>query len=472
MLRCKYLISFSIAVFMELKELIVIGGGLAGTEAAWQAAEAGIQVKLYEMRPRQTTPAHVSDQLAELVCSNSLGSDLVHKAPGLLKAELRGLGSLILRCAEETAVPAGSSLAVDREGFAVAVTEAIEGHPNIQLVREELTAVPDQPCIIATGPLTSPALTNEISKLTGQEYLYFYDALSPIVNLDSIDMTTAFRKSRYDKGEQEDGDYINCPLNKEEYMAFHEALLAAETIRLKQFEREDPKFFEGCMPIEVMAQRGEKALAFGPMRPVGLIDPRSGKRPFAVVQLRQDNIAGSLYNIVGFQTNLRWGEQRRVLRLIPGLEKAEFLRYGMMHRNTYINSPAMLHPTMQYRGRADLFFAGQIVGVEGYVGNAGSGLLAGINAARMLNGQHPVNLPTNTMMGALAHYVTHAEAKNFQPMKANFGLFAPPQQQLGKSDRYRWYSERALTALRRFTRTYGISYDRTLAERALLQAAS
>ncbi|MEM7112747.1 MAG: methylenetetrahydrofolate--tRNA-(uracil(54)-C(5))-methyltransferase (FADH(2)-oxidizing) TrmFO [Chloroflexota bacterium] len=452
---------------MKTQELIVIGGGLAGTEAAWQAAEAGIQVKLYEMRPRQTTPAHTTNNLAELVCSNSLGSNLVYKAPGLLKAELRGLGSIILRCAEKTAVPAGSSLAVDRDGFAAAVSEAIEGHPNITLVREEVTAVPDQPCIIATGPLTSPALTAEISKLTGQEYLYFYDALSPIVSLESVNMDIAFRKSRYDKGEQEDGDYINCPLNKEEYHAFYEALLEAETITLKQFEREDPKFFEGCMPIEAMAQRGEKALAFGPMRPVGLIEPRSGKRPFAVVQLRQDNIAGSLYNLVGFQTNLRWGEQRRVLRLIPGLEKAEFLRYGMMHRNTYINSPAMLHPTMQYRGRADLFFAGQIVGVEGYVGNAGSGLLAGINAARFLTGKHPVNLPTNTMMGALAHYVTHAEPKNFQPMKANFGLFPLPQHQLNKADRYRWYSQRALTALRRFARSYSLNYNREIAEQAL-----
>ncbi|MCB9432778.1 MAG: methylenetetrahydrofolate--tRNA-(uracil(54)-C(5))-methyltransferase (FADH(2)-oxidizing) TrmFO [Ardenticatenaceae bacterium] len=449
---------------MQTNELIVIGGGLAGTEAAWQAAELGVHVKLVEMRPRQQTPAHVSDRLAELVCSNSLGSDLVHKAPGLLKAELRGLGSLILRCAAETAVPAGSSLAVDREGFGERVTAAIENHPNIELVREEVTAVPDQPCIIASGPLTSPALTADIAGLSGKDHLYFYDALSPIVAIESVDMNIAFRKSRYDEGEQDDGDYINCPLNREEYDAFCAALLAAETITLKQFEQEDPHFFEGCMPIEVMAARGQKALAFGPMRPVGLIDPRTGKRPFAVVQLRQDNLAGSLYNIVGFQTNLRWGDQARVLRLIPGLEKAEFMRYGMMHRNTYINAPTMLHPTMQYRNRADLFFAGQIVGVEGYVGNAGSGLLAGINAARLLQGQHPVILPTTTMMGALAHYVTHAEAKSFQPMKANFGLFAPPQQQIGKSERYRWYAERALTALRRFARESGLRYDRAVAE--------
>ncbi|MCA9932441.1 MAG: methylenetetrahydrofolate--tRNA-(uracil(54)-C(5))-methyltransferase (FADH(2)-oxidizing) TrmFO, partial [Anaerolineales bacterium] len=319
-----------------LEELIVIGGGLAGSEAAWQAAELGVQVRLYEMRPQRSTPAHVSDRLAELVCSNSLGSSLPHKAPGLLKAELRGLGSLILACAEETAVPAGSSLAVDRNNFAALVTERIAAHPNIELVREEATAVPHTPCIIASGPLTSSALTESISQLTGQQYLYFYDALSPIVNYDTVNLDVAFRQSRYDKGEQEEGDYLNCPMTKEEYGRFHAALLQAETITLRQFEQEDPHFFEGCMPIEVMAGRGEDSLAFGPMRPVGLIDPRNGKRPYAVVQLRQDNLVGSLYNIVGFQTNLKWGDQRRVLRLIPGLENAEFMRYGMMHRNTYI----------------------------------------------------------------------------------------------------------------------------------------
>jgi methylenetetrahydrofolate--tRNA-(uracil-5-)-methyltransferase len=446
------------------KELIVIGGGLAGTEAAWQAAELGISVRLYEMRPQQATPAHVTSNLAELVCSNSLGSDLPNKAPGLLKAELRGLGSLILACAEETAVPAGSSLAVDRDGFAELVTAKIATHPCIELVREEMTHIPDTPCIIATGPLTSSALTGEISQLSSQEYLYFYDALSPIVNFETIDMTTAFRQSRYDNGEQEEGDYINCPLNEAEYERFHQALVAAETITLRQFEQEDPHFFEGCMPIEVMANRGREALAYGPMRPVGLLDPRTGKRPYAVVQLRQDNLAGSLYNIVGFQTNLKWGEQRRVLRLIPGLETAEFMRYGMMHRNTYINSTQLLHPSLQYRNRADLFFAGQIVGVEGYVGNAGTGLLAGINAARLLNGQHPVILPPLTMLGALCHYVTHAEAKNFQPMKANFGLFPLPEHKLGKSERYQWYADRALTALRRFARTNGIRYYRERAE--------
>lgn len=444
--------------------LIIIGGGLAGTEAAWQAAELGVPVRLVEMRPRQTTPAHETDQLAELVCSNSLGSFLPHKAPGLLKAELRGLGSLILRCAEATAVPAGTSLAVDRETFAQQVTQAIETHPNIELIREEATAVPDQPAIIASGPLTSGPLTAAITELTGQESLYFYDALAPIVHHDSINLDIAFRQSRHD-GEEGEGDYINCPMTKEEYERFHTAVLNAETITLRQFEQEDPHFFEGCMPIEQLARRGEKALAFGPMRPVGLVDPRTGQRPFAVVQLRQDNLAGSLYNIVGFQTNLKWGEQRRVLRLIPGLENAEFLRYGMMHRNTYINAPLLLHPTMQFRRRADLFFAGQIVGVEGYMGNAASGLVAGLNGARFLRGQHPVIFPPNTMLGALCHYVTHAAPKHFQPMKANFGILPPPEQKMGKAERYRWYSQRALTALRRMTRANGVRFDREAAEK-------
>ncbi len=446
------------------KQLIIIGGGLAGTEAAWQAAELGLEVQLWEMRPQRETPAHVTGDLAELVCSNSLGSNLPHKAPGLLKAELRGLGSLILECAQATAVPAGSSLAVDREGFAALVTEKIESHPRIELMRQEATAVPPTPAIIASGPLTSPALAADIARLTGQEYLYFYDALSPIVSHDSINLDIAFRQSRYDDGEELDGDYLNCPLTRAEYDVFYQALLTAETITLKQFEQEDPHFFEGCMPIEAMARRGEKSLAFGPMRPVGLVDPRDGKRPFAVVQLRQDNLIGSLYNIVGFQTNLRWGEQKRVLRLIPGLENAEFLRYGMMHRNTYINAPQMLHPTMQFRARADLFFAGQITGVEGYVGNAATGLLAGVNAARLLLGRHPVIPPPHTMLGALCHYITHAEAKTFQPMKANFGLFDQPPQKTGKKDRYQWYSERALTALRRFARANDLRYDRERAE--------
>ncbi len=446
-------------------DLIIIGGGLAGTEAAWQAARAGINVHLYEMRPKVKTPAHNSDRLAELVCSNSLGSFLVDKAPGLLKAELRGLGSLILDCAGKAAVPAGSSLAVDRDVFAELVTQQVESNPNIELHRQEVQVVPDQPVIIASGPLTSPSLTLQLQQLSGQEHLYFYDAVSPIVHAESINMNTAFRQSRYDEGEEQQGDYINCPMTESEYNRFYEALLSAETISLKQFEKEDPHFFEGCMPLEILAGRGRKALAFGPMRPVGLVDPRSEKRPYAVVQLRQDDLAGTLYNIVGFQTNLRWGEQRRVLRLIPGLENAEFLRYGMLHRNTYINSPRLLHPTLQFRSRADLFFAGQITGVEGYVGNAGTGLVAGINAARLLGGHPPVIFPTNTMIGALCHYVTHAGVNSFQPMKANFGLFQPPPQKMAKRDRYTWYSERALTSLRRFTRDNDVWFDQVMAEK-------
>ncbi len=445
------------------KELIVVGGGLAGSEAAWQAAEAGIDVRLYEMRPGRMTPAHETSWLAELVCSNSLGSNLPHKAPGLLKAELRGLGSLILDCATQTAVPAGSSLAVDRERFAQLVTERISSHPRITLVAEEVPAIPDAPVIIASGPLTSSSLAEDIAGLTGHEYLYFYDAVSPIVQAETIDMNIAFRQSRYDKGEQEEGDYINCPMTRDEYEQFVGALRTAETITLKQFEREDPHFFEGCMPIEALAARGHEALAFGPMRPVGLIDPRTNRRPHAVVQLRQDNLIGSLYNIVGFQTNLKWGDQKRVLRLIPGLENADFARYGMMHRNTYINSPVMLQPTMQYRNRVDLFFAGQIVGVEGYVGNAGTGLLAGVNAARYLTGRHPVILPPTTMLGALCHYVTHSAMKDFQPMKANFGILPPLPPRPGKEERGRHYAERALTAMRRFAREHGLRYDPAMA---------
>jgi methylenetetrahydrofolate--tRNA-(uracil-5-)-methyltransferase len=447
-----------------MAELIVVGGGLAGTEAAWQAAEQGVTVRLYEMRPQRQTPAHVTNRLAELVCSNSLGSVVPTKAPGLLKAELRGLGSLLLDCAMRASVPAGSSLAVDRELFTQCVEERIAAHPRIELVREEVTAIPGSPAIIASGPLTSEALTAAITRLSGQEYLYFFDALSPIVNAETIDMSKAFRASRYEQGQEEEGDYINCPMNREEYERFVAAVRDAEQIELRDFEQAGAEFFEGCLPVEIIARRGDDALRFGPMRPVGIADPHTGRRPYAVVQLRQDNLAGTLYNIVGFQTNLRWGEQKRVLRLIPGLENAEFMRYGMMHRNTYINSPALLQPTMQYRNRADLFFAGQIVGVEGYVGNAGSGLLAGINAARLLQDRHPVILPPQTMMGALAHYITHAAPKDFQPMKANFGILPPPESRMGKQERYAYYTRRALTALRRFTRDFDIPFDRAAAE--------
>ncbi len=431
--------------------LNVIGGGLAGSEAAWQAAQRGVDVVLWEMRPQRMTPAHVTDRLAELVCSNSLGSDLLDRAGGLLKAELRRLGSLIMACADETRVPGGGALAVGREAFAQMVTERIATHPRITLRREEVTHIPDGPTVIATGPLTSDALAKEIAALVGTEYLYFYDALAPIVRAESIDMRVAFRASRYGRGEQEAGDYINCPMTEDEYRAFVEALLSAERIPLRHFEQEDPAFFEGCLPIEVLAARGPDALAFGPLRPVGLIDPRTGKRPYAVVQLRQDDIAGTLYNMVGFQTNLRWPEQQRVFRMIPGLEQAEFVRFGQMHRNTFLNAPVLLRPTMQYRGRDDLFFAGQITGVEGYVGNAGTGLLAGINAARLLQGEPLWVLPRETMLGALIYYICHAEPQHFQPMKATFGLLPPLERPIrDKRKRYTAYAIRALETLERF----------------------
>jgi len=424
--------------------ITVVGGGLAGSEAAWQAAERGVQVILCEMRPQNRTPAHVSDWLAELVCSNSLGSDLPDRAAGLLKAELRYLHSLLLACADETRVPAGGALAVDRELFAAEVTRRVEAHPRVRVVREEVAAIPEGPTIIATGPLTSEALAESIATLTGQEHLYFYDALAPIVTADSIDMSVAFRASRYGKG---DADYINCPMTEEEYERFVEALVSAERIPLRDFEPD--RFFEGCLAVEVMAARGQETLAFGPLRPVGLTDPRTGRRPHAVVQLRQDNLAATLYNIVGFQTNLRYGEQERVFRLIPGLERAEFVRYGQMHRNTFINAPVLLEPTMGFRARPGLFFAGQITGVEGYVGSVGSGWVAGVNAARFTLGQGLLVLPPTTMLGALCHYVSHAEPETFQPMKANFGLMPPLDPPVrNKRKRYQAYVARALDDLK------------------------
>ncbi len=405
------------------EKVIVIGGGLAGTEAAWQLAERGIQTTLYEMRPKRKTGAHVTNRLGELVCSNSLGSKLPDRATGLLQYELRMLKSLLLDAAQKTAVPAGGALAVDREGFAEIITEAIEGHANIQVIREEVTDIPqDTPVIIATGPLTSEPLAKKIAKLSGQEHLYFYDAISPIVEADTINMEIAYRGNRYDRGDTEEGDYINCPLNKEEYFRFVNALKDANVIELRDFELEDPNFFEGCIPIEQLASRGEETLRYGPMRSVGLDDPRTGRWPYAVVQLRRDNLVGTLYNIVGFQTNLKWNEQREVLRLIPGLENAMFARMGQMHRNTFINAPTLLKQTMQYRDRADLYFAGQITGMEGYMGNVASGLLAAVNLARHLNGKSEWIPPKTTMLGALSHYITHAEPKDFQPMKANFGI--------------------------------------------------
>lgn len=429
-----------------MTDVIVIGGGLAGTEAAWQLAQRGLNVKLYEMRPNKTTGAHVSDRLGELVCSNSLGSKLPDRATGLLQNELKLLQSLLIQCAEDSAVAAGGALAVDREQFAERVTTAISEHPNIEVVREEVTAIPaDTPTIIATGPLTSPALAQDIGRLTGESYLYFYDAISPIVTSESIDMSIAFKGNRYDRGEDDEGDYINCPLNKDEYEAFVRALADAETIELRDFEREDPNFFEGCVPVEQLAKRGPDTLAFGPMRPVGIWNPHTNQRPHAVVQLRQDNLAGTLYNIVGFQTNIRWAEQAEILKMIPGLQDAEFIRLGQMHRNTFINAPTLLNATMQFRKRENLYFGGQITGVEGYAGNIATGLLASINLARQLSGKSAWVPPITTMIGSLSHYVTHAEPKDFQPMKANFGIFPPLEKHVkGKRDRKQAYAERAL----------------------------
>jgi methylenetetrahydrofolate--tRNA-(uracil-5-)-methyltransferase len=435
--------------------LNVVGGGLAGSEAAWQAAERGVEVVLWEMRPERTTPAHVTDKLAELVCSNSLGSNLPDRASGLLKEELRRMDSLIMACADEAQVPAGGALAVGRERFSELVTERITRHPRITLRRKEATHIPGGPTVIASGPLTSNALAEDIGRLVGEDYLYFYDALAPIVKAESIDMSVAFRASRYERGDMEAGDYINCPFTEEEYDRFIEALLSAERIELRDFEAEDASFFEGCLPVEVLAGRGHAALAYGPLRPVGLTDPHTGRRPHAVVQLRQDNVAGTLYNIVGFQTNLRWPEQRRVLRMIPGLENAEFARLGQMHRNTFLNSPPLIRPTLQFKGRDDLFFAGQITGVEGYVGNAGTGLLAGVNAARLMQSKALWTLPPGTMLGALVNYVTTAEPDHFQPMKANMGLLPPLEPPVrNKRERYRAYSERALDSLERYMRAH------------------
>ncbi len=434
-----------------MPDLVVIGGGLAGSEAAWQAAEQGLAVDLCEMRPARTTPAHASDLLAELVCSNSLGSKLVDRAPGLLKEELRHLGSLVVQCADATAVPAGGALAVDREAFARTVTERVEAHPCITLRRQEMTAIPQGlPAVVATGPLTSPDLAESIARLTGSAYLYFYDAMAPIITADSIDMTIAFRASRYGHGGGE-GDYINCPMNQNEYERFVGELAGAETTALRDFEREDPNFFEACLPVEVLGRRGYQALAFGPLKPVGLTDPRTGRRPYAVVQLRQDNHSATLYNLVGFQTNLTWGEQERVFRLIPGLARAEFVRLGQMHRNTFINAPALLLSTMQLRKQADLFFAGQITGTEGYVGSVASGYVAGLNAARLVSGLDPVSFPTTTMIGALCSYVSNASPDGFQPMKANFGLLPPLDPHVRKKrERYAAYARRGLADLQRF----------------------
>jgi methylenetetrahydrofolate--tRNA-(uracil-5-)-methyltransferase len=426
----------------------VVGAGLAGSEAAWQIAKRGVKVKLFEMRPVKQTPAHHTDKFAELVCSNSLRANTLTNAVGVLKEEMRRLDSVIIRAADHCAVPAGGALAVDRHEFAAHVTELVKNHPNVTVVNEEVTAIPEGPTVIATGPLTSEALSSSLQNLTGEDYLYFYDAAAPIIEKDSIDMDKVYLKSRYDKGE---AAYLNCPMTEEEFNRFYEALISAETVPLKEFEKEI--FFEGCMPIEVMASRGRKTMLFGPMKPVGLEDPRTGKRPYAVVQLRQDDAAGTLYNIVGFQTHLKWGPQKEVLQLIPGLENAEIVRYGVMHRNTFINSPKVLESTYQFKNRSDLFFAGQMTGVEGYVESAASGLIAGINAARLLEGEEPLEFPHETAIGSMAKYITTANPKNFQPMNANFGLFPElPVRIKGKQERNEQHAMRALETIQNFVK--------------------
>jgi methylenetetrahydrofolate--tRNA-(uracil-5-)-methyltransferase len=440
-------------------DLIIIGGGLAGCEAAWQVAQRGFYVHLYEMRPGKTTGAHTTDNLAELVCSNSLGSLLPDRASGILKAELSRLNSMLLDCALKAAIPAGSALAVDREIFSQLVTKNITSHPNIKVIRKEFTEIPETPVIIASGPLTSPELSSAIVSLSGETHLFFYDAIAPIVARDSIDMNVAFRASRYDSGVLQEGDYINCPLNEKEYYEFVDSLVTAERIELKEFELdlEDgvqsgfSHYFEGCLPVEIIARRGKQSLAFGPMRPTGLTNPISGRRPYAVVQLRQDNLAGNLFNIVGFQTNLKFSEQKRVLRMIPGLEKAEFYRFGQMHRNTFIASPKLLLPTLQSRNRADLLFAGQITGVEGYLGNIATGLLAGINSAHILKNEEPLSLPNTTMLGALCYYISNADMKDFQPMKSNLGILPPLDVKIkSKQERAKAFAERSASDLEMF----------------------
>jgi methylenetetrahydrofolate--tRNA-(uracil-5-)-methyltransferase len=448
----------------KCSDLIIVGGGLAGSEAAWQAAIRGINVRLFEMRPVTETGAHTSPYLAELVCSNSLGSNLPDRAAGVLKDELRSLGSLLIDCADVTAVPAGGALAVDRELFAQKVTDRIENHPNIHIIRQEVVEIPESPAIISSGPLTSPKFTEAIQNLTGYSQIYFYDALSPIVNQDSINMEIAYQASRYGKSqEQGGGDYINCPMTDDEYYHFVDELIHAERISLLNIDNEintgvragAHKFFEGCLPIEIIATREKDALAYGPLRPVGLTDPRTSQHSYAVVQLRQDNLAKTLYNLVGFQTNLKYSEQERVFRLIPGLEKVDFARYGQMHRNTFIFSPALLNPTLQFKQREDLFFAGQITGVEGYVGNIATGLLAGWNAANYLLGDPLVVLPPETIIGALCNYITHADVKDFQPMKANFGILPELDGKIkGKRERAAAFTERSKFALRTFRDSY------------------
>jgi methylenetetrahydrofolate--tRNA-(uracil-5-)-methyltransferase len=401
---------------MKDKTVTVIGAGLAGSEAAWQLVRRGFHVRLIEMRPKVSTEAHQSDRFAELVCSNSLRSNQLTNAVGLLKEEMRLLDSLIIQAADQTSVPAGSALAVDRIGFSSFITETLKNHPLVEVVCDEVTEIPEGNVIIATGPLTSKSLSSKIIEITGESTFYFYDAAAPIIEKNSIDFSIAYYKSRYDKG---DADYINCPMTKQQFEEFYHELINAQVVPLKEFEKEI--YFDGCMPFEEMAKRGVKTLTFGPMKPVGLW--QDGKpRPYAVVQLRRDDAADTLYNIVGFQTHLTWGEQKRIIRMIPGLQNAEIVRFGVMHRNSYLNSPIVLKETYQSKVRDDLFFAGQMTGVEGYVESAASGLLAGINMAKFLSGESCIAFPAYTMIGAMAQYITHASPKYFQPMNANFGI--------------------------------------------------
>jgi methylenetetrahydrofolate--tRNA-(uracil-5-)-methyltransferase len=423
----------------------IVGGGLAGCEAAWQLARAGVAVDLHEMRPVRGTAAHVTSELGELVCSNSFRNATLETAVGLLKEEMRAIGSLVMRVADAHQVPAGACLAVDRVGFAGALTRAVEAEPLVRILREEVTAIPDGVAILASGPLTSPALSEALGRVLGATHLYFYDAIAPTVTAESIDMAVAWKQSRWDKGGE---DYVNCPLDRDRYYAFVAAVAAAEKVPTRDFER--VVYFEGCMPIEEMARRGRDTLAFGPMRPVGLVDPRTGRRPFAAVQLRQDDAAGRLYNMVGFQTKMTYPEQRRVFRTIPGLEHAEFVRLGSLHRNTYVNAPELLLPSLQVAARKHLFLAGQIVGVEGYVESAAMGLLAGLNAVRLVRGEPMAVPPRTTAMGSLVAYVTERGRKGFQPMNANYGLFPPPPRALRGREKKLALAERGLGDLRRW----------------------
>ena len=420
----------------------VIGAGLAGSEAAWQLANRGIEVALYEMKPKKMTPAHHSEDFAELVCSNSFRGDRLENAVGLLKEELRRVGSLIMECAEATRVEAGGALAVDRQGFAKLVTEKIRNHPNITVIAEEVTEVPEGPVIIATGPLTSDAMSDAIGRYFGETgYLHFFDAAAPLVTAESIDMNLAWWQSRYDRGTP---DYINCAMNREEYEAFYNELIHAEEAEVHGFE--DNNVFEGCMPVEVMARRGFETLRYGPLKPVGLTDPTTGKEPYAVVQLRQDNAAKSVFNLVGFQTHLKFGEQKRVFSMIPALRNAEYVRYGVMHRNSYLNSPKVLRQSYQSRLRDDLFFAGQMTGVEGYIESCASGMAAAVNMARLVQGKELIVFPQETMIGSMAYYITHASPDYFQPMNANFGI-VPLRTEVRKSERKEAYGKQALEAL-------------------------